>query len=104
MGEDSTGKAGDEGEQPGGAPSPATRAFIARRAAMDEAAAAADAAGAAERDRLQAERHANYYNPVALLFGLVMVALLLFGFNFIVERLRTDPWFSDCPTGQGGCR
>ena len=104
MGEDSTGKDGGRREQPGAAPSPATQAFIARRAALDEAAAAADAAGAAERDRRQAERQANYYNPVALLFGLVVLALLLFGFNFIVERLRSDPWFADCPTDQGGCR
>ena len=85
-------------------PSPGTRAFIARRAAMDEARTATDAAEAERQQRRQAQQQSDYQNPVALLGGLAVLALLLLGFVFVLDRLRGDPWFADCPTGQAGCR
>jgi hypothetical protein len=93
----------DEKSDPA-APSPGTEAFIARRAAMDEASAAADAVETERRQRLQAQQQANYQNPMALLGGLAVLALLLLGFVFVLDRLRGDPWFTDCPTGQASCR
>ena len=88
----------------GTGPSPGARAFIAHRAAMDEASAAADAADAERQRRRQVEQHSNYQNPMALLGGLAVLALLLLGFVFVLDRLRSDPWFADCPTGQASCR
>ncbi len=85
-------------------PSPGTEAFIARRAAIDEARAAADAVEAEKRQRRQVQQQTDYQNPMALLGGLAVLALLLLGFVFVLDRLRGDPWFSDCPTGQANCR
>jgi hypothetical protein len=85
-------------------PSPGTEAFIARRAAMDDARAAADAVEAERQHRRQGQQQADYQNPMALLGGLAVLALLLVGFVFVVDRLRGDPWFADCPTGQASCR
>jgi hypothetical protein len=85
-------------------PSPSTEAFIARRAAIDEARAAADAVEAENRQHRLAQQQADYQNPMALLGGLAILALLLLGFVFVLDRLRGDPWFADCPTGQAGCR
>src|ERR1700733_770032 len=99
MAEEKDGQAHPDAE-----PSPGTRAFIARRAAMAEASAADAAVEAAQREQRQAQQQENYHNPFAILAGVAVLALLLLGFVFIVDRLRSDPWFSDCPTGQGACR
>lgn len=93
----------DEKSDPA-APSPGTQAFIARRAAMDAAREAADAAEAEKRQHRQAQQQTDYQNPIALLGGLAVLALLLLGFVFVLDRLRGDPWFADCPTGQASCR
>jgi hypothetical protein len=85
-------------------PSPGTRAFIARRAAMEEARIAADAAEAERQQKLLAHRRTDYQNPIAVAVGLAVLALLLIGFVFVIDQLRSDPWFSDCPTGRGNCR
>jgi hypothetical protein len=85
-------------------PSPSTRAFIARRAAMDEASAAAAAAETQRQQGHATHRQTDYQNPVALLGGLAVLALLLLGFIFVLDRLRGDPWYADCPTGQASCR
>jgi hypothetical protein len=82
-----------------------TRAFMARRGAMDEASAVAAMIDAAQRDRQQQRQHAEYHNPVAVLAGLVVLVLLLAGFVFVLDRFRSDPWFADCPSGStGNCR
>ena len=94
----------DADRPPAPGPSPGTRAFIARRAAMDDASAAIDAAEAEEQRRRPAQPQADYQNPMALLGGLAVLALLLLGFVFVLDRLRSDPWFADCPTGQASCR
>lgn len=93
----------DEKSDPA-APSPGTGAFIARRKAMDEASAAAEAVEAERRQRQQTQQQADYQNPLALLGGLAVLALLLLGFVFVLDRLRGDPWFADCPSGQASCR
>jgi hypothetical protein len=89
-------------QDPDSAPSPRARAFIARRKAMAEASAAAEAG---RHDRQQTQQQADYHNPLAILAGIAVLALLLLGFIFILDRFRSDPWFADCPTAQtGGCR
>jgi len=98
------GEADKDDERPEGAPSPATRAFVARRAAMAEASAAAEAIEAARREQERAQQQADYHNPMAILAGVAVLALLLLGFTFILDRLRSDPWFSDCPSGEASCR
>ena len=81
-----------------------SRAFVAHREAVDEAKQAADAALAPSQTAAQQHQHehAGNQNPLALLAGLAVLVLLLAGFVFILDRLRDDPWFSDCPTGN--CR
>lgn len=75
-----------------------TRAFIARRRALEEADAAA-------RPTPAEPGRNDYQNPIAILGGIAVLALLLAGFIFVVDRLRGDPWFADCPAGQNGnCR
>jgi hypothetical protein len=99
------GKADGETEEDESSPSPGTRAFIARRHAFEEASAAADAVEAARRERELQRQHAEYHNPFAILAGFVVLALLLGGFVFILDRFRSDPWFADCPTAEtGSCR
>jgi len=97
----------DDGDSkgPDSSPSPGTRAFIARRDALDEASAAAEAAEAARRERELQRQHAEYHNPLAVVLGVAVLALLLVGFVFILDRFRSDPWFADCPTAEtGNCR
>ena len=94
---------GDEKTEAEG-PSPGTRAFIERRAAMDEASAAAASAEAEKQRHRDAQPRADDQNPMALIAGLAVLALLLLGFVFVLDRLRSDPWFADCPSGQAGCR
>jgi hypothetical protein len=99
------GKIKEEGPKPEHGPSARTRAFMARRGAMDEAGAVAAMAEARRRDRQERRQHAEYHNPVAVLAGLVVLILLLAGFVFVLDRLRSDPWFADCPSGSSGnCR
>jgi ABC-type xylose transport system permease subunit len=94
-----------EEERPAHGPSARTRAFVARRGAMAEAAAVAAMVEAARRERQERRQHAEYHNPVAVLAGLVVLALLIAGFVFVLDRFRSDPWFADCPTGSSGnCR
>lgn len=98
-----TGEERGSGGEPDGA-SARSRAFVAHRAAVDEATQAADAAlaqhqaAAQQHQQLQAENQ----NPLVLLAGLAVLILLLAGFVFILDRLRDDPWYSDCPAGN--CR
>jgi|GEM_PF-6713519 hypothetical protein len=96
-----------DGEQEGTGPGPSskTRAFIARRDALNEAAAAVEAVEADRRARQTQRQHAEYHNPLALLGGLVVLVLLLAGFVFVLDSLSGDPWYADCPrTATGNCR
>jgi hypothetical protein len=93
----------DEEKQDAG-PSPGTRAFIDRRAALDAASVAANEAEAEMQRHRAAQLRTDYQNPMALLLGLGVLALLLLGFVVVLDRLRSDPWFADCPSGRADCR
>jgi hypothetical protein len=77
-----------------------TRAFVARRRALEEA----DAAALAARPPRLDQPHTDSPNLIAILGGIFVVVLLLAGFIFVVDRFRSDSWFSDCPARQiGNC-
>jgi hypothetical protein len=90
------GMAGDE-ERPDKM-SARTRAFVERRRALEEA----DAAALAARRPGLEPPPADSPNPIAILGGILVLALLLAGFIFVVDRFRGDPWFADCAARQGG--
>jgi hypothetical protein len=75
-----------------------TRAFVTRRRALEEADAAALAA---RRPRLD-QPHTDSPNSIAILGGILVLALLLAGFVFVVDRFRGDSWYSDCPAKHSG--
>ncbi|MGB8840921.1 MAG: hypothetical protein WCC64_07595 [Aliidongia sp.] len=77
-----------------------TRAFVTRRHALEEADAAALAARRPHLD--QPHTDSDSPNPIALLGGILVLALLLAGFVFVVDRFRGDSWYSDCPARQSG--
>jgi hypothetical protein len=75
-----------------------TRAFVTRRRALEEA----DAAALAARPPRLDQPHTDSSNPIAIIGSIIVLALLLFGFIFVLDRFRGDSWFSDCPARQSG--